>query len=167
MGITPEVREYILGAIKSPCGFEDFDYTLCCVDTRSASSSSTTTTTPRTTTTVRTTTTRRTTTTTRASQQLKNCGIQGDGSRIVDGEEAKIGSWPWAAILGIPTGSDGIRVLCGATVIRNDYVLTAAHCFDGGQSPTVVRMADLDINSRSDRANHEQVGIQRTIIHPE
>merc|ERR1719219_1489201 len=33
LGLTQEVITFLLGAIKSPCGFELFDYTLCCVGT--------------------------------------------------------------------------------------------------------------------------------------
>ena len=32
LGITRQVRNFILKAIQSPCGFEQFDYTLCCED---------------------------------------------------------------------------------------------------------------------------------------
>ena len=33
LGVTQELIDFLLKAIKAPCGFEQFDYTLCCVET--------------------------------------------------------------------------------------------------------------------------------------
>lgn len=60
---------------------------------------------------------------------LKGCGkqaIQPDLSnlfRIVGGKEAVPYSWPWAAIL-----KTFGQFYCGATLINNQWVMTAAHC---------------------------------------
>lgn len=85
--------------------------------------------------------------------------------RIVNGVDSEPGTWPWAAILGIPIGSSRIRVVCGGTLISNDYILTAAHCFDGRNDPTVVRLGDLDISTTSE-VRHQDISIGRVIKHP-
>merc|ERR1711971_756197 len=165
LGVTQELIDFLLKAIKAPCGFEQFDYTLCCVETGNQGTQTTTKSPPTTSTTTTTTTT---TSTTTAAPEL-SCGIQDlriDSTRIVNGEEADPGAWPWAAIIGVPSGRNGIRVMCGGTLINRNHVLTAAHCFGGGSRATTVRLADLDINTNGDFVNHEDVAIQTTIIHP-
>ncbi|KAK4290881.1 hypothetical protein Pmani_036265 [Petrolisthes manimaculis] len=52
---------------------------------------------------------------------VKLCGQDG---RIVGGDEAGMGAWPWAAIIRDRYG--GLR--CGGTLISWRHVLTAAHC---------------------------------------
>lgn len=63
------------------------------------------------------------------------CGqqaIQPDLSsdRVVGGDEAIPGSWPWQADLQlepvIPSGH-----MCGGTLINEQWILSASHCFQG------------------------------------
>merc|ERR1711936_1414117 len=64
-GIDRAMLNYLIKAISFPCGFEDFDFTLCCADpSTSTATESTTTTTTTTTNASTTTTTSRTSTTT-------------------------------------------------------------------------------------------------------
>ena len=51
-------------------------------------------------------------------------------SRIVGGYEAVPGSWPWQAYLKWK-GS----FTCGGTLIHPQWVLSAGHCFYGGEDP--------------------------------
>jgi hypothetical protein len=55
------------------------------------------------------------------------CGLV-VGDRISGGEDAGLGQFPWAARLGYYTNGDVIKYRCGATLISDFYVLTAAHC---------------------------------------
>ncbi|XP_077306219.1 transmembrane protease serine 9-like [Lithobates pipiens] len=51
--------------------------------------------------------------------------------RIVGGEDAGKGEWPWQVIL----QKDG-SPLCGGSLIADSWVLTAAHCFDKPVNPS-------------------------------
>ena len=89
------------------------------------------------------------------------------GGKIVNGVPAQAGAWPWAVVLGFSSFGGGISVACGGTLINRNYVLSAAHCFDGGNNPTIARLGDLDISRNDDTGwNYEDIGIQKTTIHP-
>lgn len=54
------------------------------------------------------------------------CGVRGRKDRIVGGAEAQPHDFPW--IVGLFRQN---KLYCGATLISENYVLTAAHCVDG------------------------------------
>jgi len=96
--------------------------------------------------------------------ETPECGLS--SRRIVGGEDANVGEWPWAAIVGTPSGNGGISVWCGGSLISNSVVLTAAHCFEGSSNPTIVRLGELDYTSSSDGAIHQDIEIAQVIMHP-
>ncbi|XP_056116460.1 trypsin-2-like [Rhinichthys klamathensis goyatoka] len=58
--------------------------------------------------------------------QLDVCGQAPLNNKIVGGEDATAGSWPWqVSIHAIRYG----RHFCGGSLINKDWVLSAAHCF--------------------------------------
>ena len=57
-------------------------------------------------------------------KKKKNKKMKDDGERIVGGHAAK-NPMPWMVLINIK-GSQ-----CGGTLINNEFVLTAAHCFKG------------------------------------
>lgn len=54
------------------------------------------------------------------------CGIANKQKRIVGGQETEVNMYPWMALL---TYSN--RFYCGASLINDRYVMTAAHCVSG------------------------------------
>merc|ERR1712056_53065 len=168
-GVTSQIISYLVQAIRSPCGFLGFDFTLCCEDQNQPQITTQPPTTPRPTTQRPTTqrpttqrpTTQQPTTQTTAAPQQDNCGTNSN-NRIVGGTEARQGDWPWAVVLGTKnTFSNRFSVQCGGTLLDQTTVLTAAHCFDQAGGPNVVRLGDHDINTSSDGAQAVDVSIRR------
>ena len=61
-------------------------------------------------------------------------------SNIVGGRKAKIGEYPWMALLGYNPASiagNEIFYVCGGSLINKKYVLTAGHCIDTGNGRPV------------------------------
>lgn len=54
------------------------------------------------------------------------CGLRNEDDRIVGGEDAKKNEFPWLAAV-VRTGTRSPT--CGASVINDRFILTAAHCF--------------------------------------
>uniref|UniRef100_A0A8C2BP22 Zgc:123295 n=1 Tax=Cyprinus carpio TaxID=7962 RepID=A0A8C2BP22_CYPCA len=57
--------------------------------------------------------------------QLDVCGRAPLNNKIVGGEDATAGAWPWQVSIHL----SGSSHICGGTLITKDWVLSAAHCF--------------------------------------
>ena len=86
--------------------------------------------------------------------------------RIIGGTPALTGAQPWmASLLTSYTVSASLASFCGATLIRSDVVVTAAHCVEGFVAEdldVVLGTTDLSQVSASDR-----IGVASIVVHPD
>ncbi|XP_042559758.1 testisin-like, partial [Clupea harengus] len=92
--------------------------------------------------------------------QEEVCGRPPLNTRIVGGQNAPAGSWPWQASIHF-FGSH----LCGGSLINTDWVLSAAHCFPS------VGAGDLEVylgrqNQEGSNPNEVRTTVSRIISHP-
>merc|ERR1711955_96810 len=67
-----------------------------------------------------------------AASAFETCGQKGTGSRIINGVNAGHGEFPWQ--ISLRFGRYGH--ICGGTLIGNQWVLCAAHCFGQTKNPS-------------------------------
>lgn len=98
--------------------------------------------------------------------QKKSKLCSNDNNLIVGGEAAKLGEFPHMGAIGYRSPDTGlVEFRCGATLISERYVLTAAHCRN--VDAVVVRLGDLDLESEADGADPREFAIEEFIKHPE
>lgn len=83
---------------------------------------------------------------------------------VSGGKEATPKEFPHMAVLGIEEDSE-VRWICGATLISEQFVMTAGHCIIDGLN--LIRLGDLNLNKTTEDAQPEDFRISETILHPE
>ncbi|XP_042563518.1 transmembrane protease serine 12 [Clupea harengus] len=96
---------------------------------------------------------------------LDSCGQQPlvdapGGSRIVGGQTAPEGAWPWQVSI-----QRGYKHICGGIVLSTQWVITSAHCFNDQPSPRKLHVlaGEQNILKRGKHAQYRNV--KKLIIH--
>ncbi|ENM3849968.1 trypsin-like serine protease [Vibrio cholerae] len=85
----------------------------------------------------------------------------GVSSRIIGGEQAPVGAWPYMVSL---TTRDKSMAWCGGSLLSERYVLTAAHCVDKKDPSTmdvIVGAYDMDNISAAERIRVKQIYVHQ------
>lgn len=85
---------------------------------------------------------------------------------IIDGSKAEIGQFPYYAFLIIHFTGTHQHAYCGASLISNEWLLTAAHCIAGTKS---VDILFAETNLTDLKPEHVMISVEKTqfYIHPE
>ncbi|XP_030592399.1 trypsin-like isoform X2 [Archocentrus centrarchus] len=92
--------------------------------------------------------------------QIDVCGTAPLNNRIVGGQTAPEGAWPWQASLH-RSGSH----FCGGSLINNQWILTAAHCFQSTSTSGLIVYLGRQ-SQESSNPNEVSRSVSQIIIHP-
>ncbi|XP_042229941.1 trypsin-like, partial [Homarus americanus] len=91
------------------------------------------------------------------------CGQVNRQTRIVGGQPTEIHEYPWQVAL---VSSSGSTPFCGASIISNQWILTAAHCAAVMTTSNMVVIGEHKYTSTSETSATERLSIAQIIVHP-
>ena len=102
-----------------------------------------------------------------------SCGKSGVHGRIVGGQNAPMGKFPWLVNLGYQQDSKGEKVFkCGGSLIGPRHIVTAAHCvtqLPRGFVLTTIRVGEHDLDKEVDCETcppPQDIAVEEIIFHP-
>ncbi|XP_003790665.1 transmembrane protease serine 12 [Otolemur garnettii] len=87
------------------------------------------------------------------------------GPRIIGGTEVQAGVWPWIVSLQVKYGRFLVHI-CGGSLVRDRWVLTAAHCTKDSRDPLMWRAVMGTNKIHGNHARTKKIRIKAIIIHP-
>ena len=88
--------------------------------------------------------------------------------RIVGGEEAPVGAYPWMTVLVADNASPADGQFCGGSLIHREWVLTAAHCVTNGSVVDPFASIDIVVGlHRRSQNNGIRRDLQAIVVHPQ
>ncbi|CAK8680068.1 unnamed protein product [Clavelina lepadiformis] len=103
------------------------------------------------------------------SATLEECGKQSIApdftwnQRIIGGNEARNGSWPWQAML---VDSFSGSSFCGASIIDQRFILTAAHCVEFLSGPSNLKVY-VGRHSYQNYGEGKLLSVENIFLHPD
>ncbi|KAI3365699.1 hypothetical protein L3Q82_010764 [Scortum barcoo] len=97
--------------------------------------------------------------------KAQDCGVAPLNKRIVGGENATAGTWPWQVSVHFEFVGSRVHI-CGGTLISDQWVLTAAHCIFS----TVTSLWTLYLGRETQsgpNVNEVSRSVSKIIIHPD
>ncbi|XP_053095328.1 serine protease 33-like isoform X1 [Pangasianodon hypophthalmus] len=91
--------------------------------------------------------------------QLPVCGRPPLNTKIVGGEDAAPGSWPWQVSI-----QSGGSHFCGGSLINENWVLSAAHCFPSIGAASIRILLGMG-NLEGTNPNMQETSASKIIIH--
>ncbi|NXW53646.1 TMPSC protease, partial [Eurystomus gularis] len=86
---------------------------------------------------------------------------------VVGGHDARVGAWPWSASLQIHQSGGCFTHICGGVLIREDSVLTAAHCVKVRKHPSSWRAVLGAHNLQKHDKHAAERSIRSITVHPD
>ncbi|KAJ8868338.1 hypothetical protein PR048_029854 [Dryococelus australis] len=88
-------------------------------------------------------------------------------SRIVGGEQASFGKWPWQASLRQWRTSTYLHK-CGAALLNENWAITAAHCVENvPPSDLLLRLGEHDLSTDDEPYGFQERRVQIVASHPQ
>ncbi|GFT08052.1 proclotting enzyme [Nephila pilipes] len=81
-----------------------------------------------------------------ATIAVRECGVtRFPNRRVVGGQPAEKGSWPWMAVVFVEKRNGGKSPDCGGALVTTRHVVTAAHCIVTGRGATTMSPQVLSV----------------------